>query len=109
MKSARLTSMLLADLFALRDKVEKVIAKRVARERKHLEGKLSELKAFGGIGGIGRKKSDGRKGKRGKAPVKYRGPKGERWSGRGMTPLWMRPLLKKGKKKESFLVGARKR
>jgi DNA-binding protein H-NS len=101
----------LTDLFALRDKVDKVIAKRVTAERKHIEGKLSELKTFGGvggiggIGGIGRKKADGRKGKRGKAPVKYRGPKpGERWSGRGLTPRWLTAHIKQGKKKERFLV-----
>jgi DNA-binding protein H-NS len=48
---------------------------------------------------------DGRRKKRGKAPIKYRGPKrGEKWSGRGMTPLWLQAYIKAGKKKESFLV-----
>jgi DNA-binding protein H-NS len=103
--------MLLTDLFALRDKVETVITKRVDKERKHLEGKLSELKAFSRGGddiGNGRKPAkqvDGRKGKRGKAPIRYRGPKaGERWAGRGRTPLWLTAYIKAGKKKESFLI-----
>ena len=39
-----------------------------------------------------------------KAPVKYRGPDGEEWSGRGQTPKWMKPLLEKGKRKEDFLI-----
>jgi DNA-binding protein H-NS len=113
-KSRRLASMLLTDLLALRDKVDKVIAKRIAKERSHIEGKLSELRAFGG-GDVGDRKRangkvDGRKRKRGKAPIKYRGPKpGERWSGRGLTPRWLTAYIKAGKKKESFLVGAKKR
>jgi DNA-binding protein H-NS len=98
--------MSLEALVVLRKKVDTLIGKRVAKERKHLEGKITELGGYMGDGGIvfARMKPDGRKGKRAKAPIKYRGPKGEKWSGRGMTPLWMRPLLKKGKKKESFLV-----
>ena len=44
-----------------------------------------------------------------KAPAKYRGPKGELWSGRGMTPLWMQPLLKGGKKKEHFAINKAKK
>ena len=39
-----------------------------------------------------------------KAPVKYRGPNGEEWSGRGQIPKWMKPLLEKGKRKEDFLI-----
>ncbi len=42
---------------------------------------------------------------RGKQPVKYRGPGGEEWSGRGPAPRWMKPLLAKGKTKEDFLIG----
>lgn len=109
MKSPRLTSMPLAALRALRDKVEQVISKRVTKERKHIEEKLKELSLFGG-GNVGdrkrhAKKMDGRKGKRGKAPVKYRGLKpGERWSGRGLTPRWLTAYIKQGKKKESFLI-----
>lgn len=112
MKSPRLASMLLTELLALRDKVDKVITKRISKERSHIEGKLSELRALGGgdVGDRGRTngKPDGRKRKRGKAPVKYRGPKpGERWSGRGLTPRWLAAYIKQGKKKESFLVKKR--
>jgi DNA-binding protein H-NS len=100
--------MLLTDLFALRDRVERVIAKRVATERKSIEGQLAELRGFGGPRkGPGRPpvKLDGRTKKRAKAAIKYRGPKpAEKWSGRGMTPRWMQAYIKAGKKKESFLV-----
>lgn len=43
--------------------------------------------------------------KRASPAPKYRGPNGETWAGRGGTPRWMQDLLKKGKKKEDFLIG----
>lgn len=36
--------------------------------------------------------------------VKYRGPNGEAWSGRGLTPRWLAALLSHGKKKDDFLI-----
>lgn len=39
-----------------------------------------------------------------KVPAKYKGPKGEVWSGRGITPVWLREALAKGKKKDDFLI-----
>lgn len=36
--------------------------------------------------------------------AKYRGPNGETWSGRGLTPRWLASLLAEGKKKTDFLV-----
>lgn len=44
--------------------------------------------------------------KLGKVAPKYRNPanKAETWTGRGRPPRWMAPLLKKGKKKEDFLI-----
>lgn len=38
------------------------------------------------------------------APVKYRGPNGETWSGRGLTPRWLSAQVAAGKNKESFAV-----
>jgi DNA-binding protein H-NS len=35
---------------------------------------------------------------------KYRGPGGETWTGRGLMPRWLRDALKKGKKREDFLI-----
>jgi len=42
------------------------------------------------------------------APVaaKYRGPNGETWSGRGLTPKWLASLVAAGQSKESFLIPA---
>lgn len=38
------------------------------------------------------------------AAVKFKGPKGETWSGRGKQPVWLRTLLDEGKKLEDFKV-----
>lgn len=40
------------------------------------------------------------------APVaaKFRGPNGETWSGRGLTPKWLASLVAQGQSKESFAV-----
>src|SRR5262249_39641133 len=48
----------------------------------------------------------GRRGTKGrKLPVKYRDRAGNTWSGRGATPRWMRDAIKKGAKRDDFLVG----
>jgi DNA-binding protein H-NS len=36
--------------------------------------------------------------------AKYRGPNGESWSGRGLTPKWLAALVAGGKKKEEFAI-----
>ena len=38
--------------------------------------------------------------------AKYRGPNGETWSGRGLTPKWLTTLVAAGQAKESFLIAA---
>lgn len=37
---------------------------------------------------------------------KFRGPNGEVWSGRGLTPRWLATLISQGQAKESFAIGA---
>lgn len=43
-----------------------------------------------------------------KKPVvaKYRGPNGETWSGRGLTPKWLAALVAQGQSKEAFAINA---
>jgi DNA-binding protein H-NS len=36
--------------------------------------------------------------------AKYRGPNGETWSGRGLTPKWMATLIAQGQSKETYLI-----
>lgn len=38
--------------------------------------------------------------------AKYRGPNGESWSGRGLTPRWLATLIAQGQNKEAFAVNA---
>ena len=37
-------------------------------------------------------------------PAKYRGPEGQMWRGRGLTPRWLKTLLESGQTKEEFLI-----
>ena len=36
--------------------------------------------------------------------AKYRGPNGETWSGRGLTPKWLASLIAQGNTKEQYLI-----
>ena len=38
------------------------------------------------------------------APVKYRGPEGQTWSGRGRAPNWLVAMEAQGRHKDAFLV-----
>src|SRR5262249_53889737 len=38
------------------------------------------------------------------APVKYRGPNAEEWSGRGRAPVWLKNLEAEGHNREEYLV-----
>lgn len=40
----------------------------------------------------------------GKVAVKYRGPHGEEWSGRGKVPTWLAALEAAGRNREEFRV-----
>lgn len=47
-----------------------------------------------------------RKSKAAGVPVapKFRGPNGETWSGRGLSPKWLSTLIAQGQKKEDFAI-----
>jgi DNA-binding protein H-NS len=47
-----------------------------------------------------------RKSKAAGVPVapKFRGPNGETWSGRGLSPKWLSALIAQGQKKEDFAI-----
>lgn len=38
------------------------------------------------------------------APIKYRGPQGESWTGRGLAPKWLSTLVAQGHSKEQYLL-----
>lgn len=39
-----------------------------------------------------------------KVAAKYKGPNGEAWSGRGLTPKWLASLISQGRNKDEFAV-----
>jgi DNA-binding protein H-NS len=55
---------------------------------------------------VGKTKPSGAKSKAAGVVVaaKYRGPNGETWSGRGLTPRWLSALLAEGKTKQDFAI-----
>jgi DNA-binding protein H-NS len=108
--AADLDGMTVQELTALRDAAE---AKRLekldaARDAVLAEtrAKLAELSltlesALHAPAAPGRK---GRKGAGGNLPVKYRGPNGEEWSGRGRLPKWLQAVEAEGRNREDFRV-----
>ncbi len=99
-----------AQLRAHIEDLQSTLAKKVSEQRAYFEVQLSQL------GGYVSKKAtaavkavvpNGRFGKRAKAKPKYQSKrdKSVKWSGRGMTPIWMREEMKGTKlTKDSFLI-----
>jgi DNA-binding protein H-NS len=96
-------------LIAMRGQIDAVLLDR----RKALHAQLAALggDTFPLRGGRGKLASavvkKGRKGRRAKAKPKYQSKKNKsvKWSGRGMTPVWMREEMKGTKlKKNDFLI-----
>lgn len=101
------------DIGQLRQYIEKLqglLTSRISEQRAYFEEKLSELTGIGTA-----KRRPGRpagstakkKGTRKKAAPKYRSRKDSKvvWSGRGVTPVWMREEMKGTKlKKDDFLI-----
>lgn len=106
------SNMTLPELVQLRGKIDGLIKVRVADERDHLQARLDELKSLAGnaeappkgngYGHTTRRRA--RAASRKTIPPKYRGPSGETWSGRGLTPRWLAALEKTGKKRDAFLI-----
>ena len=91
-------------------KLEGMLSKKVSEQRAYLEEKLSELGGYASakVARVGRALGGARaKGTRRKATPKYRSRKDPKvvWSGRGVTPVWMREEMKGTKlKKDDFLI-----
>src|SRR3954463_6294985 len=98
-RPANLSKLSVDDLIKMRDDITAVLSSKAAALR-------NELAALGGNVADGVRSVVGlRRGtKLGKVPAKYRGPNGETWAGRGAEPVWMRDAIKKGKKRENFLI-----
>jgi DNA-binding protein H-NS len=81
------------------------LEKRLPSARRELEKQLNALSDY--IGGKSRgRKADGRSKLKGrKVAPKYRGKKGETWSGRGLKPRWLSAAIKSGADLEDFAIG----
>jgi DNA-binding protein H-NS len=91
--------------------LRKTLAAKIEQQRDYFESQLAQLGGFTN-GRRGRKSSGAiggapRTGTRRKAEPKYQSKKNRqlKWSGRGMTPVWMRNEMKGTKlKKDDFLI-----
>jgi DNA-binding protein H-NS len=112
MAGQQLKTMDVSALLELRSKIDALLAGK----RRELEAQLAAFNASaGGAVGNGRPArgfhvgngKPARAGKRAKAAPKYQSKKDKsvKWSGRGMTPIWMRDEMKGTKlKKDDFLI-----
>src|SRR5262249_17422778 len=103
-----LKSMSIEKLSDLHNKVETAIRQKAMERRQELESELSKLSGYDN--GHGRARA-GRGGARRSVAAKYRNPEKptETWAGGGLPPRWLAAQLKRGKKKEDFLIaGAQK-
>ena len=111
MAGKQLKTMDVPALLELRGKIDAILASK----RSELEAQLAAFTASNGGGHVvgnskiakAAKFSNGKTGKRAKAAPKYQSKKDKsvKWSGRGMTPIWMRDEMKGTKlKKEDFLI-----
>ncbi len=117
----------LIDIQSQIHKLQKQEAEIKAKEfDKTIQDILAKMQAFGitvkdlqSVAGTPRKgrgrpaavkkaKALGAKKKSSTTPVaaKFRGPNGETWSGRGLTPRWLASLVAQGQSKESFAISA---
>ena len=93
------------------DRMENLLKQKVGEQRSYFEEKLSELSGYASAKASGMMRAMGggskKKGTRKKAAPKYRSRKDPKvlWSGRGVTPVWMREEMKGTKlKKDDFLI-----
>ena len=89
------------ELVALQKTINEIVERRKETVKTEFKSKLEAQAAamgfnlrelFIGMGGDKPPKGQ-RSTKGGKAPVVYRGPNGEEWSGRGASPVWLRELI----------------
>jgi DNA-binding protein H-NS len=102
------------ELVALRGDIDRKIKDKQEQTRAELRAKWQEEATAAGLSldavlatSAASPSSAGRKARRdagGTLPVKYRGPNGEEWSGRGRLPKWLQVAEAEGKGRDSFKV-----
>lgn len=97
------------DLLDLQANISAAIAKRKQEEKADLKRKIAALAKEYGFEleeVVGPKRDRGGSARGSKVAPKYQHPKDTSltWTGRGRQPLWLAAEVKKGKKRESFLI-----
>jgi DNA-binding protein H-NS len=87
-------------LCKLRDEIAQLLNSRAEA----LQREINQL-----IGGAPAAKRTRQSATNRKVPPKYRGPKGETWSGRGLKPRWLTAAMKEGKELQDFLIDLSKK
>jgi len=112
MKMPNFSKMTVDALMSARVAIDQLLNKRLPGARKELQKRLNALSNF--VGGESQRRAPGSKAKvdgrsklKGRrVPPKYRGPNGETWSGRGMTPRWLSAEIKGGADLEDFAIAS---
>ena len=117
----------MSNLIDLQSQIEKLQKQAADLKSKEFNSTVADIRAkmaaFGitvkdlGVKSTAKKGKPGRPAKAGKVakvrkskaagvPVaaKFRGPNGETWSGRGLSPKWMTALIAQGRSKSDFAV-----
>jgi DNA-binding protein H-NS len=108
-----LDSLSLEQLAAVVERANELRAQKIDAARDALRMEMSEKAQALGLSMdelMAAESSQPRKGRRARkgptkpAAIRFRGPKGETWSGRGRPPRWLTALEAKGQKREKFAV-----
>jgi len=103
MKAADFSRLSVDELLSVREIINELLSSKIGEERRNLEMRMATLDRV--------EKMDNPlfpgSPKYVKIPPKYQNPDdpSETWAGRGKTPRWLAAALKKGKRREDFLIG----
>jgi len=100
------------NLIEIQNQIEKLQQQAAEIRSQEFDKTVAEILAKMNAFGITLKDLDASKGRPRKvaapgtkpAAAKFRGPNGETWSGRGLTPRWLAALLATGRTKEEFAI-----
>ena len=97
-RQSRLATLSINALVKMRDEIGAVLSRRADTLKKELRSIGEDYKEVGRIAVYGRRKPR-------KVAAKYRHPQtGETWAGRGAQPRWLRAEIRRGKKRDDFLI-----
>ncbi len=89
-------------LLKLRHDIGAALARKAEGLKKELASLGSDYAEVGRIAIYGKRKGKSLAGR--KVAPKYRDKNGNTWAGRGAQPVWMTAAIKKGAKREDFLI-----